>query len=84
MRSGSAAVGSGRSKLTFTEEHELAELPARIEALETDQAKLTARLAAPAFYRLPAAEIAAHQQKLAEVEAHMAEVYRRWEELDAG
>jgi len=71
-----------RSGLSFTEEHELAGLPARIETLEAEQAELLALMATPDFFRRPPAELAAHQARLSTLEAKLAVVYRRWEELE--
>ena len=73
---------SRRRKLTFTEAHELKELPEQIEQLETRQAQLLATISQPDFYRRPAAEIADLQTQLTQLETDLARAYRRWEDLE--
>ena len=70
-------------KLSFKEERELAVLPGRIEALETEQGQLQARLADPALYQQGGDAVTAIQTRLAALEAELAEVYARWEALEA-
>ena len=72
------------AKLSYRQQKELEELPARIETLEDEQETLNARLADPAFYRKPAEEISAVKTRLDEVEAEMESTFRRWEELESG
>jgi ATP-binding cassette subfamily F protein uup len=70
-------------KLSFKEQRELDALPAAIDALETEQRALAARIAAPEFYKEGAEAI---KQALARTEAlplELAKVYARWAELDA-
>ncbi|ADH87090.1 ATP-binding cassette domain-containing protein [Desulfurivibrio alkaliphilus] len=68
--------------LSFTEKHELAELPAKLEALEAEQEELSAALAEPDFYRRPAEEITDHQQRLQALQEKLEAAYQRWEELE--
>jgi ATP-binding cassette subfamily F protein uup len=70
-------------KLSFKEQRELDGLPAAIDALETEQRALAARIAAPEFYKEGAEAI---KQAMARTEAlplALAKVYARWAELDA-
>jgi ATP-binding cassette subfamily F protein uup len=76
-------------KLTYKEQRqleakkrELAELPHMIETLETEQHRLTARMADPAFYQQDSAEIAQSANRLKELDEELARAYRRWEELE--
>src|SRR5690554_2131574 len=71
-------------KLGFKEARELEQLPARIEALETQLAEMTATLSDPAFFRKDAPAIAAHNAEMAEVQAGLDAAYARWEALEAG
>jgi len=73
---------SGPRKLTFREERELEELPARIEALEAEQEELAARLADPDFYRDSGSGVAEVSSRLARIEAETEQAYRRWDELE--
>ncbi len=63
---------------------ELAELPGRIEALESEQAQLTAAMADPVFYQRDSAEIAQAANRLKEIEEELALLFERWEELEQG
>ena len=70
-------------RLSGREERELAGLPAQIEALETEQGGLVARLADPGFYQREPGAVAAVRARLAAVEQELVVVYARWEELEA-
>ena len=67
---------------SYKEQRELELLPATIEKLEADIAALHEEVAAPSFYKKPAAEIAATQRRLKDCEAHLATAFKRWEELE--
>ncbi|MFI5357228.1 MAG: ATP-binding cassette domain-containing protein, partial [Opitutales bacterium] len=77
------AVAAKPRRLTNREQRELADLPAQIEALETEQAKLAAQLADPAFYKGAAAPVAAAKIRLEAIEAEHATAFARWGELEA-
>ena len=70
-------------KLSFREQKELDELPGRLEELEEEQRKLQADLADPNFYRQSGDKVSAVNARLEQLETELAEVYRRWEELEA-
>ncbi|MBK1702565.1 ATP-binding cassette domain-containing protein [Thiococcus pfennigii] len=70
-------------RLSYKESRELEALPARIEALETEQGTLHARLGEPDLYQQGGEAVTALQARLAEIEAELAEAYRRWEDLEA-
>lgn len=70
-------------KLSFKEQRELAELPARIEALESEQGALHARLAEPTFYQAGAEAVASANEHLRDLESELERVYARWEVLEA-
>jgi ATP-binding cassette subfamily F protein uup len=70
-------------KLGFKETRELEALPARIEALEAEQERLHADMAAPAFYQQSGEAIAAAKARLNAVETELAAAYTRWELLEA-
>ncbi|MGE0081909.1 MAG: ATP-binding cassette domain-containing protein [Thiohalomonadaceae bacterium] len=69
-------------KLSYKDQRELEQLPARIEALEAEQAELHQRLSDPALYQQEGG-IAKASARLQEVEAELAEAYARWEALEA-
>ncbi len=68
-------------KLSFKEQKEFDGLPARIEALEAEQAELLAAMGTAEFYRKGPAEIQAANARREALEAELAAAYARWEEL---
>lgn len=76
------APAPAKRKLGYKESRELDALPARIEALEAEVARLTEALSDPAFYTRDAAAITAHNAELARVQAELDGAYARWSELD--
>ncbi len=73
-----------KHKLSFKEKKELDALPAKIEALETQQAALVESMGTPEFYRKDPAEIAAAMTRQEELAKELEAVYARWEELEQG
>ena len=73
---------AAKAKLTFKETHELAGLPAKIEALEAEQAALTLKLGAPELYRDAPDEVLRLQARYARVEKELSDVLARWELLE--
>ena len=74
---------SERKKLSYRERQEYEQLPSRIEALEREQTDVTARIAAPDFYKEGPETI---RQTLARTEAvhdELLALYARWDELDS-
>ncbi|MEN6448998.1 MAG: ATP-binding cassette domain-containing protein [Thermoguttaceae bacterium] len=71
-----------RRRVTYKEQRELDGLPERIEALEAELSELQQRTADPAFYRKPPTEIISIKNRLQSLQSEVAEVYRRWEELE--
>jgi ATP-binding cassette subfamily F protein uup len=70
-------------KLSFKDQRELEQLPARIEQLEKEQADTQARLADPELYKRDPAAMKQLSTRLKEIEAELAAVYARWEQLEA-
>jgi ATP-binding cassette subfamily F protein uup len=77
-----AAPASPARKATNKERLEFEALPARIAALEREQERLTAEVAAPEFYKKPAAEITATMARLDALPGALLAAYARWDELD--
>ncbi|MGN0909320.1 MAG: ABC transporter ATP-binding protein, partial [Succinivibrio sp.] len=71
-----------RKGLTFTEEHELASLPAKVEAMEKDLASLDAELADPSLYSDGGAKAADLVRKRQEAQEALDAAYERWEALE--
>lgn len=72
-----------RIRLSIPEERELAELPARIEALEAAVEETRTRLADPALYRDDGSAAKAAHAELTAREDELAGAYVRWEDLEA-
>ncbi len=77
------ASGSAPKKLNFGELRELAELPARIEALERLQDELGAEVSQPPFYKRDLSQQQAVRTRLAALPAELELAYARWEALEA-
>jgi ATP-binding cassette subfamily F protein uup len=71
-----AAAGK---KLSYKDQRELEQLPARIEQLEQEQAQLQASLADPELYRRDAAAFKTIGARAKQVEDDLAQAYVRWE-----
>jgi len=69
--------------LSSREKTELESLPAKIEALEKEQAALTAKLGDPAFYKNEASQFAEVKARLDSLELEHAAAFARWEELES-
>jgi ATP-binding cassette subfamily F protein uup len=70
-------------KLSFKEAKELEALPAEIEALETAQAALNARLADGDLYQKDANEVKRVQAQLIEIAQNLEQKITRWTELES-
>jgi len=69
-------------KLSYKDQRELELLPGRIEVLEKEQASLTETMGDPAFYQQPAQKITEAQQRMAQIEAELAQCFERWAKLE--
>jgi len=69
-------------KLTFNEQRELDGLPARIEALDAELARLTAELNAPDFYTRGGAAIGEVMQRVEAIPVELEAAYARWDVLE--
>lgn len=78
-----SAAAPPAKKLNNKERAELDALPARIEALEKEQADLTAKLGDATFYKTAGARFAEVKARLETVEREHAAAFARWEELEA-
>lgn len=69
-------------KLSFKEEKELEDLPELISALENEQAKIVASLSDGEVYRKSPEDAKVMQLRLSDIEAEIAQLLKRWEELE--
>jgi ATP-binding cassette subfamily F protein uup len=77
------AAPKPRTRLGFKEQRELTSLPAEIEALEQEQAAITARMSAPDYHVQGAPQIRADRKRLEEIESLLVAKFERWELLEA-
>jgi len=72
-----------RRRLSYKEQRELDELPAKIEALEAEQVELHVRMGSGDFYRQSSDKIAAAVERLEAVKCELDLHYERWQILDS-
>jgi len=75
--------GRNNGKLSYKERRELESLPARIEALETEQSELQHKVAQADFYRQPGAIITSAIERLDALGNQLEECYARWQSLES-
>jgi ATP-binding cassette subfamily F protein uup len=76
------ARAKARSKLSYKDERELAALPQAIEALEREQAEVTARMSLPDYHRQGPEQMRSDRRRIQEIEALLREQFTRWETLE--
>ena len=76
-------VAQPKRKLSYKEQRELDELPARIEALEAEQAELNKQLADPDVYRKEAGNVTTMHARVEAIDEELMAALARWEELGA-
>jgi ATP-binding cassette subfamily F protein uup len=69
-------------KLSYKEQRELEQLPARIEQLEAAIASVQEHMGTPAFYQQSLDKITAKQAELQALESEFEQAFARWEELE--
>jgi ATP-binding cassette subfamily F protein uup len=78
-----AAAAKPARKLSFKEQRELDELPARIDALEAEQKAIAERLASADLYTREPQAVAALQARYAQIDDELMGALERWEALGA-
>ncbi|UBB19325.1 ATP-binding cassette domain-containing protein [Comamonas odontotermitis] len=79
--SAAAPVAQPKRKLSYKDQRELDQLPARIAALETEQKAIQAELADGSLYNSDYERAVSLQQRDAVIEEELLEALMRWEEL---
>jgi ABC transport system ATP-binding/permease protein len=82
-RGGSDSGSPARKRLSYIEQREFEQLPARIEALEAEQQVLHDAVASPEFYKEPADTIRSTLARLEALQLELMSAYARWDELDS-
>ena len=78
-----AADAAARKKLSYKEQRELDDLPARIESLESEHATLKSELESPEFYKAGADRIRFVMARLDDLARALEQTLERWMELEA-
>jgi ABC transport system ATP-binding/permease protein len=78
---GASRAPPAQRKLSFKEQRELDELPARIDELETEQRSLAELLAKPGLYTEMPQRVGEVQSRYDAIEQELAELLERWEAL---
>ncbi|MBC9209612.1 ATP-binding cassette domain-containing protein [Roseomonas aerophila] len=76
------AAAAAKKKLSFKDQHELENLPAKMRKLEAEAAKLKEILADPGLYTRDKARFDKAMELLSRAEAGLAEAEERWLELE--
>ena len=71
------------AKLSFKEQQELAEIPLKIEQLETEQANIHTQLTDMELYKTQPELVKTLQVRLTEIDGLLERLLARWEELDS-
>jgi ATP-binding cassette subfamily F protein uup len=72
-----------RKKLSYREQKVFSDLPARIDALEAEQQRLTAMTASGDFYKEPPDTIKRTLARIEQLRAELVDVYALWDDLDS-
>jgi ABC transport system ATP-binding/permease protein len=78
-----AVVTAPKTKLSFKEQRELDGLPAKIEALEAEQASIAARLADGSIYTKEPQQVPSLNARHAAIDDELLAAMERWEKLSA-
>jgi ATP-binding cassette subfamily F protein uup len=70
-------------KLSYKDQRDLELLPAKLEALESDKARLEQLMSDPQFYSRPQTEVQAKLKDVADLTREIETSYARWNELEA-
>jgi len=70
-------------KLSYKDQRELDQLPARIEGLETELGEIQSALGDPKLYQASPDRVGELNSRMQQVEQDLAQAYARWEALDA-
>ena len=78
-----ASAKPAKAKLSYKEQLELAELPEKIEKIETEIAAINMKLADPEIYKTDLDKATTLQIELTELDEALLNIIARWEELES-
>ncbi|MCW9030988.1 MAG: ATP-binding cassette domain-containing protein, partial [Gammaproteobacteria bacterium] len=70
-----------KAKLTYKDQHELDNLPQKIEELESEQENIQKKVSEPDFYKQEQPIVDEILNRLSNLEKELEQAYKRWEEL---
>jgi ATP-binding cassette subfamily F protein uup len=70
-------------RLSYKEQRELADMPEKIQNLETEQSQLQVKISDPALFKTDPARATAALQRLQHLSAELEQAYARWDALDS-
>lgn len=76
-------VKIAKTKLTYSEQHQLKTIEARIESIEVEQILLKSQVSDNTFYTLPLAEQQKTFEQIQTLESELAQCIQKWEILEA-
>ncbi|HEX5071521.1 MAG TPA: ATP-binding cassette domain-containing protein [Vicinamibacterales bacterium] len=79
----STEAPTARKKLSYNEQREFDALPARIDAIETEERELQQRIDGPEFYREGAAAIEEALARAEQLKGERDALYARWSDLES-
>jgi len=71
-----------QTKLSYKDQKELDELPARIEIMESEKGAIEERFCDPEYFTRDGEAFVKDQTRLAELESELSHCYERWDELE--
>ncbi len=80
----SDSTKSEKKKLSYKQQRELEQLPAQIDALEQEIARLQEAIAAPGFFEQAHEQVAQVTDRLSAAEVQLEQAMERWLELEEG
>lgn len=75
-------TGTGKQKLSYKDQRELASLPGKIEKLEKQQSEIEETMAAPGFFQSDHEQTQRVSSELASVQGQLELAFERWNELE--
>ncbi len=75
-------TNTNKIKLSYKDQRELGNLPAKIEKLEKQQTRLEEQMSVPGFFQSDHEQVRLLSQELAEVQEQLEKAFERWSELE--
>jgi len=73
---------TNKAKISYSQQKELTDLPAKIEKMEAEKVKITETIGSPEFYQQEQREVSRILEQLAQRDTDLETLYQRWDELE--